>query len=157
MARKFIYLLSLFLLALITGVFWGTWFTLTRSIEDFSPDEFIHIGKVIISNVAIPMRIIMPLGILFMLLSVLIYRQKGTVGFYTGVLSLVLVIAVLLITLIVLVPIDNDIKAWTASSLPADFEAIRLKWKNFHAARTFLSLASFLCFTFFMLNDRDKR
>jgi hypothetical protein len=38
--RKLIYLVSLFFLMLITGVFWGTWFTLTRSIESFSPDEF---------------------------------------------------------------------------------------------------------------------
>ena len=39
---------------LITGVFWGTWFTLTRSIESFSSEEFVHIGKVIIANVAVP-------------------------------------------------------------------------------------------------------
>jgi hypothetical protein len=51
---------GLFLLALVMGVFWGTWFTLTRSIETFSADEFIHIGQTIITNVAWPMRILMP-------------------------------------------------------------------------------------------------
>ena len=54
------------LLMLITGVFWGTWFTLTRSIGEFSSAEFIHIGKVIIANVANPMKILMPAGILFL-------------------------------------------------------------------------------------------
>ena len=45
---------ALILSALVMGVFWGTWFTLTRSLDNFSAAEFIHIGKTIISNVAIP-------------------------------------------------------------------------------------------------------
>ena len=114
---------------LITGVFWGTWFTLTRSIESFSPGEFIHIGKVIIANVATPMRILMPSCILLILLSLWLYKQKKTVVFYLGVLSLILIIATLLITVLVLVPIDNDIKEWTTLTVPRDFEEIRHKWK----------------------------
>ena len=110
MKRKLIYFSALFLLMLTTGVFWGTWFTLTRSLETFSLEEFIHIGKVIISNVALPMRVIMPSGILLMLLSVWFNPYKKTKGFYLGVLSLGLIILTLLITLIVLVPIDNEIK-----------------------------------------------
>jgi uncharacterized membrane protein len=151
--RKLIYVGALFLLMLITGVFWGTWFTLTRSIESFSPDEFIHIGKVIIANVAMPMRVIMPAGILLMLLSLWIYKRKKTASFYIGILSVILIIATLLITLLVLVPIDNNIKMWTATTIPADFEAIRHKWRTYHAIRTFLSLASFLSFSLFVLND----
>ena len=87
--RKPVYLVSLFFLMLITGVFWGTWFTLTRSIESFSPYEFTHIGKVIIANVAAPMRLIMPSGILLILLSLWLCKQKKTTGFYMGVLSLI--------------------------------------------------------------------
>jgi uncharacterized membrane protein len=151
--RKLIYVGALFLLMLITGVFWGTWFTLTRSIESFSPDEFIHIGKVIIANVAMPMRVIMPSGILLMLLSLWIYKRKKTASFYIGILSVILIIATLLITLLVLVPIDNNIKMWTATTIPVDFEAIRHKWRTYHAIRTFLSLASFACFSLFVLND----
>ena len=155
--RKLIYVGALFLLMLITGVFWGTWFTLTRSIESFSPDEFIHIGKVIIANVAMPMRVIMPSGILFMLLSLWIYKRKKTTSFYIGILSVILIIATLLITLLVLVPIDNNIKMWTATTIPVDFEAIRHKWRTYHAIRTFLSLASFLSFSLFVLNDLAVR
>jgi hypothetical protein len=40
MTLKLANFVALFLLALVTGVFWGTWFTLTRSIETFSPAEF---------------------------------------------------------------------------------------------------------------------
>jgi len=134
---------AIFLLALVTGVFWGTWFTLTRSIETFSAAEFIHIGKTIIANVAWPMRIIMPLCIVFMILSTWLYPQKKSGGFYFSATACVLIIVVLLITLLVEVPIDNQIKTWTASTVPSGWEAIRERWQFFHTARTFVSLASF--------------
>jgi hypothetical protein len=141
---------------LVTGVFWGTWFTLTRSIETFSPEEFIHIGKIIIANVAMPMRFIMPGCILFIFLSLWVCQQKKTATFYMGVVSLLLIIAVLLITVLVLVPIDNDIKVWIAATVPTDFTEIRNTWKSYHAMRTFLSLASFVSFAIFVIWETKK-
>jgi hypothetical protein len=157
MKHKLIYFLSLFLLMLITGVFWGTWFTVTRSFESFSAEEFIHIGKVIIANVAVPMSIIMPLGILLMILSLWFYPKKRSAAFYAGVLSFVLLIVTLLVTLTVLVPIDNEIKNWTSANLPVDFEFIRKRWKTFHAIRTFTSLASFAFYSWFILARYDRK
>jgi len=157
MKHSLLPLSALFLLMLITGVFWGTWFTLTRSIEGFSAAEFIHIGKVIIANVAVPMSIIMPAGILLMLLSLWWYADKKSTGFYTGLLSFVLIITVLLVTLLILVPIDNKIKGWTAATVPSNWEAIRHKWDTFHAVRTFASLASFALFSWAILAGNYKR
>jgi len=154
MKNKIILFSALFLLMLITGVFWGTWFTLTRSIENFSSEEFIHIGQTIIANVAMPMRIIMPLGIIFMFLALWFTRNKRTIGFSLGMFSLVLIITVLLITLIVLVPIDNDINEWTASTVPSNWTDIRQRWNLFHSIRTFASLSSFACFSLFILTNR---
>jgi hypothetical protein len=51
MTSKLTNFTALFLLMLVTDVFWVTSFTLTRSIETFSAAEFIHIGKTIIANV----------------------------------------------------------------------------------------------------------
>jgi len=147
--RKTVNLVALFLLMLIAGVFWGTWFTMTRTIENFLPDEFIHIGKVIIGNVAMPMRIIMPSGIVFIVWSLWLDRRKRKIDFYLGVLSLVLLIVVLLITVLGLVPMDNSIKTWT--TVPPDFAEIRHEWKTLHAVRTFLSLAGFIFFSIFVL------
>ena len=64
---KYLQWLTIMLTALVMGVFWGTWFTLTRSIENFPPDSFILIGKTIIRNVALPMSILMPLTLLCMM------------------------------------------------------------------------------------------
>lgn len=152
MKRKIVFIAALFFLMLITGVFWGTWFTLTRTLESFSSEEFMHIGKVIISNVAVPMRIILPSGIILSLTSLYLSTNKNSISFYTGIASFLLLISVLLITLIVLVPIDNSIKDWTPGTIPSDWEIIRDRWKDFHALRTFASLTSFVLFSIFAAN-----
>src|SRR5437868_5778532 len=148
MKLKIVQFLTLFLLLLVAGVFWGTWFTLTRSLETFSGEEFIHIGKTIISNVAVPMSIIMPLCILFMILSLWFYPQKKSAGFYLSAIAFILLIATLLITVLIEVPIDNEIKKWTAATILSNWESIRDHWDVFHSIRTFTSLASFGCFLF---------
>jgi hypothetical protein len=51
-------------------------------------------------------------------------------------------IAVLVITLAVEVPIDNLIANWTEETLPADWQQIRARWAAFHTLRTFLSLGA---------------
>ena len=112
---------TLILSALVMGVFWGTWFTLTRSIHNFSAAEFIHIGKTIIGNVAIPMSIIMPLTLLCMLIAILLSRRVNRSSFYLYTLSFILMIATLVITIVVEVPIDNQIKNWTEATIPANW------------------------------------
>lgn len=138
--------IALCLLMLVTGVFWGTWFSLSRSIEVFSVAEFIHIGKTIIQNLAVPMRFIMPGCILLMALSLWFYTPKNSIGFYSTLSALVLIVIALLITLGIEVPIDNQIKEWTAMTAPSDWKSIRDRWEFYHALRTFASLLSFACY-----------
>lgn len=145
MRTTLIAFISLLLLLLITGVFWGTWFTLTRSIDSFSVEEFIHIGNVIIANVAVPMRILMPTAILFVLLWILWYPNKKSIGFYFGILGLTALLITFLITLLVLVPLDNQIKEWSAATAPSDWTTQRDKWQAFHTGRTITSVISFAC------------
>lgn len=135
--------LSLVLLMLVTGIFWGTWFSLSRSIGKFSPESFLAIGRVMIGNLAWPMRILMPLTILVMLAG-LCLPPPGGAAFYLAALSFVLIIAALVVTLLVEVPIDNRIKTWTVSSVPGDWKAVRDHWEAYHTVRTFCSLASFV-------------
>jgi len=148
---------ALFLLALVTGVFWGTWFTLTRSIETFSATEFIHIGQTIIGNVAWPMRILMPACILFMIMSALLVAEKNSAGFYLSVTACLLTVVALLITLLVEVPIDNQIRTWTAETVPADWTTLRARWETFHAARTFVSLGSLGSLILAVLSTRQQK
>jgi Domain of unknown function (DUF1772) len=148
---------ALFLLALVTGVFWGTWLTLTRSIETFSAAEFVHIGQAIMANVAWPMRTLMPACILFMIFSTWLIPKKKSVGFYLGVVACLLIIIALLITLLVEVPIDNQIRTWTVETVPSDWTTLRARWQVFHMARTFISLTSLGSLILAVLSLKSQR
>lgn len=141
--KKSLFITSLILTMLVTGVFWGTWFTLTRSLDQFPPDNFIRIGKTIIHNVAWPMRILMPATIVALIaLNIATYKLRP--GFYFFATALVLMVVTLIITVGVEVPIDNKIKTWTAETIPANWQDLRSTWDKFHSLRTFTSLLSFV-------------
>jgi uncharacterized membrane protein len=155
MKKGVLYCVCLVLVMLVTGVFWGTWFTLTRSLDQFPPDNFIRIGKTIIANVAWPMRILMPLTLVALLwLSWTSRQQRPTFYFFLG--SLTLMVITLIITVGVEVPIDNQIKTWTTETLPADWMDLRSRWNQFHTLRTVTSLLSFILLSIGVTRDVDK-
>jgi len=81
-----------------------------------------------------------------MIFSAWLLREKNSVSFYLSSLACLAVIIALLITLIVEVPIDNEIRTWTATTVPLDWTTIRARWESFDAARTFVSLGSLSSF-----------
>src|SRR5277367_4672425 len=136
MTSELIQFIGLFLLMLVTGVFWGPWFSLHRSMKVFTKEEFIHIVKTMSSNLAKPMRIMMPACILFMSLSVWSYPRKDSSGFYLNTIALILITGSLIITLLVEVPIVKQIEQWTAITIPSNWGAIQDRWLKFHIIRT---------------------
>jgi uncharacterized membrane protein len=130
---------------LVTGIFWGPWFSLHRKLYVFSKSEFIHIVKTIAANLAVPMRILMPLCILLMLLSVLFHPQKESWEFYLTLIAFCLTVTSLVITLVVEVPIVTMITQWTEATIPDNWESLRDRWIKFHVLRTFSSMVSFMC------------
>lgn len=135
---QFICILLLFLTA---GVMWGTWFSLSRSIQSIAPETFLGIGHAMIANLATPMSIIMPLGLLSLLpVLFLLFQQKRMAAFYLTLCGLACFVAVLGITLTVNVPIDNQITHWTIETLPQNWEMIRDRWEFHHALRTLASV-----------------
>ena len=134
--------INIMLFALVAGVFWGTWFSLSRSIAEISPEFFIGIGKAIIKNLAVPMRILMPLALLSTLPVLSWMPEKRSGAFVFTSLGLVLMIGATLVTVFVEVPIDNQLKQWTITSLPANWQALRDRWEFYHTVRTFVSLAA---------------
>ena len=134
--------INIMLFALVVGVFWGTWFSLSRSIAEISPELFIGIGKAIIKNLAVPMRILMPLALLSTLPVLSWMPQKRSGAFVFMSLGLALMMGATLVTVLVEVPIDNQLKQWTLTSLPANWQALRDRWEFYHTVRTFVSLAA---------------
>jgi uncharacterized membrane protein len=139
---RIVQFITIMLFALVAGVFWGTWFSLSRSIAGISPELFVGIGKAIIQNLAMPMRFLMPLALLSALVALSWTPQKRSATFVLTSLGLVLMIGATLVTVVVEVPIDNQIKQWTVSSLPANWQVLRDRWEFYHTVRTFVALAA---------------
>jgi uncharacterized membrane protein len=148
---------AIMLFALVTGVFWGTWFSLSRSISSISPETFLEIGKAFIRNLAIPMSILMPVSILSGITALLLTPDKKSPMFHYTLAGCLLMVVAMIITLSVNVPIDNKIKVWTLDSLPSDWGQIRDHWERFHALRTFVSVASLGALVIAALHGTDRK
>jgi uncharacterized membrane protein len=132
--------INIFLSALVTGVFWGSWLGLSRSIASFPPETFLAIGHTMIDNIGPVMPILMPAAMLATLPVLFLLYQRRSRALYPTLAGLALFIIALLVTLIVEVPIDNQIQEWTVTSLPANWEQLRDRWELFHVIRTWASV-----------------
>jgi uncharacterized membrane protein len=131
------------LFALVMGVFWGTWFSLSRTMHRLSPETFLAVGHQMIRNLGGPMAILLPLALLCALVTLaLLWRGGRTAAFWWMAAGFGLMVAALVITLAVEVPIDNQIATWTVATLPGDWRSIQSRWELWHTIRTFLSIAA---------------
>jgi uncharacterized membrane protein len=139
---------TIVLFALVMGVFWGTWFSLSRTMSQLSAGTFIAVGHQMIHNLGVPMAILLPLALLSALVTLALLWRGGRVAAFWWLLSgFLLMVAALVVTLGVEVPIDDQIKAWTAVTLPGDWRSIQSRWELFHTIRTFLSIAALVAVT----------
>lgn len=133
--------ISILLTALVTGVFWGTWLGLSRSMASLTPETFLTIGHTMIGNLGTIMAILMPAAILSVAVVLyLLFRDRSVKPLYLTLAGFVLFVIALLITLIVEVPIDNQIAGWTVASLPTNWQQLRNQWELFHAIRSWVSV-----------------
>jgi hypothetical protein len=139
---------TIVLFALVMGVFWGTWFSLSRTMDQLSAETFVAVGHQMIHNLGVPMAILLPLALLSALVALaLLWPQRHAAAFWWLLAGFVLMVAALVVTLGVEVPIDNRIEAWTAATLPGDWRSIQSRWELFHTIRTFLSIAAVVAVT----------
>jgi uncharacterized membrane protein len=143
---KAVQFVTLLLFSLVTGVFWGTWFSLSRSMAAITPGTFLEVGRLMIANLGGPMSVLMPSALLSALvLCVLLFRGRQRQANLFASAALVLMAVALVITLAVNVPIDRQIQSWTTAALPPDWKVIRDRWEFYHGLRTLVSLAALAC------------
>ena len=118
--------ISILLLVLVTGVFWGTWPGLSRFMAVLTPAIFWEVGHTMIGKLGALMALLMPAAIRSVLpMLYLLYRNGYSRAFYPVLAGFAPFIIALLITLIVEVPIDNQIEGWTVTSLSANWQKLR--------------------------------
>ena len=139
---------TIVLFALVMGVFWGTWFSLSRTMSQLSAETFLAVGHEMIQNLGMPMAILLPLALLSALVTLALLWPPGRgAAFWWMAAGLLLMVAALVITLSVEVPIDNQIQDWTAATLPGDWRSIQARWELWHTIRTFSSIAAVIAVT----------
>ena len=139
---------TIVLFALVMGVFWGTWFSLSRTMDQLSGETFVAVGHQMIHNLGLPMAILLPLALLSALASLALLWPGGRgPAFWWLAAGFLLMVAALVITLAVEVPIDNQIEAWTVATLPGDWRSIQSRWELWHTIRTFASIAAVVAAT----------
>jgi len=132
---------NILLSGLVTGVFWGTWLGLSRSMATFSADTFLTIADAMIGNLGTIMAILMPTAMLSTLpVLYLLYRRRSP-AFYTTLGGFAFLVVALLITLMVEVPLDMTFQTWTTTTLPANWEQLRDRWEWYHVVRSWVSVA----------------
>lgn len=145
--NKLIQYLALFLLLLVTGVYWGPWLGLHRSLDAFSPAELIHLSQVLAQNLGGSMGLLLPACIGLLALSAWGYPDKRSKNFYLILLSIGFVIASLGISVGIEKPIVDQMKVWTDTTVPADWGQLRDKWVYFTVVRMLTGLLAFLLFS----------
>jgi uncharacterized membrane protein len=135
---------TIVLFSLVMGVFWGTWFSLSRTMDQLSAETFVAVGHQMIQNLGVPMAILLPLALLSALVTLaLLWPERRTAAFGWLAAGFVLMVAALVVTLAVEVPIQD----WTAATLPGDWRSIQSRWELFHTIRTFLSIGAVIAAT----------
>jgi uncharacterized membrane protein len=139
---------TIVLFALVMGVFWGTWLSLSRTMNQLSAETFLAVGHEMIQNLGAPMAILLPLSLLSALVTLaLLWPRRRAAAFWWLLAGFLLMVVALVVTLVVEVPIDNRIQTWTAATLPGDWRSIQSRWELFHTIRTFLSIAAVVAVT----------
>src|SRR5262249_37112974 len=125
----------------------------SRSIEGSPPQTFLDIGQTAIRNLAVPMAILMPLSLLSALIMIALL-PKRSISFVFAIVAFALMVAALVVTLTVEVPIDNQIKVWTIATLPPNWKMLRDRWEFYHRVRTFVSISALAFITVSSLSNR---
>ena len=100
-----------------------------------------------IQNLGMPMAVLLPLALVSGLVTLVLLWPDRAAAFWWLVAGFVLMVAALVITLAVEVPIDNQIETWTAATLPGDWRSIQSRWELWHTIRTFASIAAVVAAT----------
>jgi hypothetical protein len=138
-------LVSIVLLTLVGGLYWGPWLALTRSMATFEPGVFLAIVKRMSRNMAPLMTILMPAALLSTVPVLILSFSTRPSTFYLTLAALALFSVTLLVTVLVEVPIVAQIEAWTVATMPGNWQQLRDRWGAFHLLRIVPAIAGLAC------------
>jgi hypothetical protein len=144
MILKIAEIVSIVVTALAAGMFFGPWLALTISIRTFAPDVFLAIVGRLNTNMARIMTALLPLALLSMIPVLFFSYSVQPDTLIATLAAFALFVAALLVTMLIEVPIVQQIVTWTVPTLPDNWQELRDRWGAFHILRVVASLAGFV-------------
>jgi uncharacterized membrane protein len=126
----------------MAGMFHGPWIALSRSMSSFAPEVFLAIVDRMNRNMAPVMTVLMPAALLSIIPVLFLSYQEHPLTFYLNAAAFALFIIALLVTVLIEVPIVEEIVTWTMATLPPNWQQVRDRWTRFHVIRVIAGLAS---------------
>ena len=108
----------------------------------FTPEVFLAIVDRMNRNMAPVMTVLIPASLLSILPVLILSYHVRPLTFALSAAALILFIIALLVTVLVEVPIVEEIATWTVSTLPPGWQQLRDRWLRFHLIRVIAGLAS---------------
>ena len=112
--------------------------------KTFAPEVFLAIVDRMNSNMAPVMTVLMPGTMLSIIPVLLLSYHARPMVFYFSAAALLLFLVALLVTVVVEVPIVQQIVTWTPSTLPENWSQLRDRWMRFHVIRVIAGVASLI-------------
>ena len=112
--------------------------------KTFAPEVFLEIVDRMNRNMAPVMTVLMPGTMLSIIPLLLLSYHQQLMVFYLSTSALLLFLVALMVTVVVEVPIVQQIVKWTPSTLPENWRQLRDRWMRFHVIRVVAGLASLI-------------
>ena len=140
-------IINLILAAVVGGMYWGPWLALSRSFKEFEPALLLVMVRRMGQNMGPLMTFLSPLSLLATVpVLVLAYGSRPGQAFYFALAGWACFGLALVVTMVVEVPIVQQIITWTEATLPANWQVLRDRWGRFHVVRVGAGLAGLLFF-----------
>jgi uncharacterized membrane protein len=99
--------------------------------------------------------LLLPAILTSVVLAVAAFRRRGSSS-WLPLTAVVLLLATLVISVSISVPINTAQASWSVVAPPADWSAVRDRWQLAHVARTTTSVLAFVLLTVAAMRTRPK-
>ena len=135
MQLKLAELINVLFFTWVSGMYWGPWLALTRSMAALDVPVFLAVTDRLARNMALLMTVLLPAALVSALPVLALSFGGQPVVFCLTLIALALFAVTLIVTMTIEVPIVAQIVQWTPSTLPANWQNLRDRWIVAHLAR----------------------
>ncbi len=142
--KNLIVVLNIFALGIISGEAFTEVIALTPTLHKLSLENYLVVKQSFLSFITLPMVFLYTFAGITALIIVLLNFKNRTNLFYLNLIALILAVLISISTLIINVPINNQVLSWNINSIPPNWMDLQAKWEMGHLFRTICAILAFI-------------